>query len=84
MVEIGARVGAIQKADNEEVYLYGFGIYQGDEIPSRGYLKDMGVKNPKILLDNGQTIWGFECWWGEEEKIKRIIGERKIIDIYAR
>lgn len=26
-------------------------------------------KNPKIELDNGDVVWGAECWWGPEDKI---------------
>lgn len=22
-----------------------------------------GAPNPKITLDNGDVIWGYECWW---------------------
>lgn len=24
--------------------------------------------NPKIELDNGDIVWGYQCWWGPEEK----------------
>jgi hypothetical protein len=37
--------------------------------------------NPKIVLDNGETVWGCECWWGPEDKIKNMIGEREIVSI---
>lgn len=26
--------------------------------------------SPRIRLDNGKTIWGCECWWGDEEKFR--------------
>jgi hypothetical protein len=26
------------------------------------------IKNPRITLDNGEIIWGMECWWGPFEK----------------
>lgn len=27
-------------------------------------------ENPRIKLDNGGYCWGFECWWGPEDKTK--------------
>tara|TARA_B100000614_G_scaffold258752_1_gene281829 strand:+ start:83987 stop:84508 length:522 start_codon:yes stop_codon:yes gene_type:complete len=27
--------------------------------------------NPYIELDNGQGVWGAECWWGPEEEFKK-------------
>lgn len=66
------RVGAIQKADETTVYMYGYGEYLGDaESP-------LGIPNPKIQLDNGDIVWGYQCWWGPEEKVKNMIGGRKI------
>lgn len=86
MEKIGDRVGAIQKADINEVHLYGYGVYQGQELPAKGAFDffgqdahELGIKNPKILLDNGNIVWGAQCWWGSEEKIKEAIGNRKII-----
>jgi len=34
---------------------------------------------PKITLDNGEVVWGPECWWGAEDKIKAMIGDREIV-----
>lgn len=75
---VGDRVGAIMKADAAEVHLFGYGVYQGDVLNDY-----MGVPNPKITLDNGGVVWGYQCWWGKEAKIKKIIGHRKVIDVPA-
>ena len=76
------RVGAIMKADKESVYLFGFGKYIGDEIPPENVNCLLsGVPNPKIELDNGKFVFGCECWWGSEEKIKSMIGDRKVIEV---
>ena len=73
MTEVGARVGAIQSADELEVRLYGYGVYDGDkEHP------DLGFPNPRITLDDGRIVWGCECWWGPEEKVKKLIGKRAV------
>lgn len=37
--------------------------------------------NPRIKLDNGQTVWGYECWWGEETRWQEWLGQRKIINV---
>lgn len=37
--------------------------------------------NPKLLLDSGKVVWGFECWWGSEEKIRDSIGSRRVVDV---
>lgn len=69
----GYRVGAILRADAAEVRLLGYGTYQGD-LPS-----PLGFPNPCIKLDSGGEVWGYECWWGDEEGIKNAIGNRKVV-----
>ena len=73
---IGQRVGAISHTDDKNVYVFGFGTYQGYEVPPED-IKFFGLPirhtNPKILLDSGKVVWGCECWWGDEESVKRTI-----------
>ena len=73
-LKIGERVGAISHADDDNVYFFGYGTYQGEEVPPPE-VKFMGMTmrnaNPKIVLDNGKVVWGCECWWGPEERINR-------------
>lgn len=40
---------------------------------------DALLKNPRILLDNGHHVWGCQCWWGPEEKIKKTLEGRNVI-----
>lgn len=81
------RVGAICDADKEEVRLFGYGVYEGDEVPPPGIqifgadLHALGHTNPKIKLDSGKVVWGCECWWGPEEKVKATIGARKVVEV---
>lgn len=77
---IGRRVYAVKNADEDNVYLYGFGVLEGYEIPS-GAVGDTaklalqsGNLNPKITLDSGETVWGCEIWWGPENQFNQ---ERK-------
>jgi len=82
--EEGERVGAILKATDEKVYLFGYGTYS-EEIPppdpqgKRGmvdFVHSANVTNPKLTMDDGTVVWGCECWWGREEEVKKFIGHR--------
>jgi hypothetical protein len=37
------------------------------------------MENPRIKLDNGKTVWGCQCWWGPEEKVKASIHGSRIV-----
>ena len=70
---IGDRIGAILSQD-EVVNLLGYGVYLGDEVPPPevgGF--NIGLPNPKLQLDNGDIVWGCECWWGDEKSVKKSI-----------
>lgn len=32
--------------------------------------------NPKIVLDDGEVVWGCECWWGPEAGYAQFRGAR--------
>lgn len=32
--------------------------------------------NPKIVLDDGEVVWGCECWWGPESAYPAFRGAR--------
>ena len=72
MQKTGDRIGAVLSASDGVVKLLGYGVYAGDEVPPRdgGWmaecLNDAGATNPKLVLDNGQVVWGCQCWWGSE------------------
>jgi len=72
------RVLAIRNGDaaTKTLYIYGAGIYVGDERPPNGTRTmfgpvdddyPAGLTNPRIDLDRGGTVWGCQCWWGPEE-----------------
>lgn len=73
-VKIGERIGAILSATNDTVSFLGYGKYVGNEVPP-----EFPIENPKLQLDNGQTVWGYQCWWASEYQTKQIIGNRKVI-----
>ena len=77
MYNIGDRVGAIQKTDDSTVFLYGYGTYLGIHVPPENI--GFGIPNPKIALDDGQIVYGLQCWWGTEERVQKMIGDRKVV-----
>ena len=83
MGEVNDYVGAVQKADDDTVWIYGYGKYVGDEVPCRGFLQKAQITNPCIVLDNGSKVYGFECWWGDAAEMKKFIGDRNIVEVAA-
>jgi hypothetical protein len=88
MTEIGARVGAISHTDDDgKVYFFGFGTYQGTAVPEEavGWMaeaaREVGLKNPKIVLDNGEVVYGCECWWGAEERVKEQLANKEVVPV---
>lgn len=68
---IGSRVGVILGTDNMVVNWLGYGTYQGEQIPPTGVGGyNYGLPTPKLVLDNGDVVWGCESWWGSEADIK--------------
>ena len=70
--QIGDRIGAILGTDGNVINFLGYGTYQGWTVPPKE-AGGLGFPNPTMLLDNGDTVYGFECWWGSEEKISNHI-----------
>ena len=81
---VGIRVGAMRSADKENVYLYGWGVYEGDFVPEEAagimaqIARDSGRTNPRIRLDDGSVIYGCECWWGPAVEVEASIQGREI------
>lgn len=83
---VGGRVVAISHSTNDEVFVFGLGVYLGDEVPGpeaggfAALARDLKRPNPKIQLDSGEIVWGGECWWGPEESFEKDYGGgRKIV-----
>lgn len=77
--KIGMRVGALKCAKMGFVEMYGYGVYEGDFVPPKetgGF--NIGIENPRIKLDNGDVVYGCECWWGEEVQFKKKFIEKAI------
>ena len=91
---VGARVGAIRNADINAVQLFGYGVYDGEHIAPFGplgctadqYRRITGramplVKDHRITLDDGRIVWGIECWWAPEDRVRSEIGGRPVIAV---
>lgn len=80
--KIGDRVGAMLSANDKQVHLIGFGTYQGDHVPPDdigGF--NIGLPNPKLVMDDGTVVYGCECWWGSEAAVRAKIGDREIVQV---
>jgi hypothetical protein len=84
----GERVGAVLSANQTEVKFLGWGIFEGREVPDGevggqmgDVLREHGVTNPKIKLDNGKVVWGCECWWGSEAEVKKMLEGRALVEV---
>lgn len=70
---VGERVGAIRDATPEKVFFFGYGVYEGRKMHPQ-----WGIENPCIKLDSGDVVFGIECWWGPEDKVRDSIGDREV------
>lgn len=87
-MEIGTRVGAIWKADADTIFILGYGVYSGEEIPKTAgnrLGRDMmrqEMKSPKIVLDSGKIVWGCECFFTPEAGLKKQVdGYKNVVTI---
>jgi len=76
----GDRIGAIlSRNEDGSINLLGYGVYAGDCIPAEAVgfmadgLKAAGAVNPCMKLDNGDVVYACECWWGPEDRIRKMI-----------
>lgn len=51
----------------------------GDTVPPEnvgGF--NFGNPNPTLKLDSGITVYGCECWWGQEKAVKNSLMGKEI------
>ncbi|MFZ2486873.1 MAG: hypothetical protein WAZ19_02025 [Anaerolineae bacterium] len=84
----GDRVGAIKGKTEEGIEFFGYGVYVGDHVPDKShgtpgswleFLHSSELVNPKIELDNGQVVYGIECWWGSESAIREQLDGQNVV-----
>ena len=69
--KIGSRVIALLGVEKGVVLSFGKGVYAGDfPLPPEAGGFNLGQINPRIDLDGGKVVWGCECWWGPEDKVR--------------
>jgi len=82
--KVGDQVGVIASYVDGKLELFGFGTYQGSSVPETDEvmlwgapLKELGIESPCILLENGEKLYGCECWWGPTEFVQKYIDAAK-------
>lgn len=76
MVNVGDRVLAIRNAGDGKAYIYGYGTYDGEHKPP-----GFPIENPRIKLDNGNFIYGYQCWWGSAKLMDKKLAGMEIIEV---
>ncbi len=85
--KVGDRVLAVRDSSETQANVYGAGVYAGDEVPDSApgemgaMLREAGVSNPKIVLDNGKVVWGCECWWGAEDLLRKRLAGKNVVEV---
>jgi hypothetical protein len=70
-------VVAIRNEDDTNVYLYGYGQHAGEEPPPGWF-----IPVPKIILNDGEVIWGYQCWWTPArgpDRVRRLFPGKKVV-----
>ena len=76
LLTLGTRVGVMLCYDLHTVYFFGYGTYvgRGEPLEAVGPAAELACLNgrgdDKIVLDNGQAIYGCECWYADETAMK--------------
>lgn len=76
MAKVGDRVVALLSSNQHVIRSFGEGVYDGDfdvEVAP-----GVVIPNPRITLDTGEIVWGFECWWGPAAFFKDFVGNRTV------
>ncbi|MEG0063013.1 MAG: hypothetical protein RR740_00270 [Pseudomonas sp.] len=80
-VKVGDRVGAFLSATDKEVQFLGYGVFEGEYIVPKDVnpvLHQACHANPRIKLDNGDVVWGCECYWGNESGVEAYVSKLEV------
>lgn len=88
-MKIGDRVGAVSgNMPTGVVEIFGFGVYEGKhpvDPLAVGYIANIhraaGTKSHRIRLDSGETIYGCECWFDHEDRVKAKLASFRTAEI---
>jgi hypothetical protein len=88
--KVGSRVVAIAFASPVEVLVYGHGTYRRDEVPgpaAAGFVcavcRERGHAVPRLELDNGEVVWGPECFLSSEAEFEHDERRVRLADLHA-
>lgn len=56
-------------------------VTDADEREMRIAMYERLSQNPLLKLDNGDQVWGRECWWGDEDVVRERIADAPIIHV---
>ena len=63
------KVIAISHIKDGKIFSFGEGTIIENQVPDKEPFNTIGLKNLCIKLNDGSYVWGFECWWGEKERM---------------
>lgn len=66
----GGRVGVILSTSDTEIVMLGYGTYLGNFNPTSEGVDGPNALIPKVRLDSGRIVWGFQMYWGAEELVR--------------
>lgn len=77
-MKVGDRVGAVSgNLPTGAVEIFGFGVYEGEHPVDplavgmvAAIHRAAGTTSPRIRLDSGETIYGCECWFDHEDRVR--------------
>ena len=86
--EVGDRVAVFTHATPDEVYLLGYGAYQGYQpviADAVGFIceaqREINAPGTCLQLDDGRKVYGSECWWCSATKAEEWIRGRKVVPV---
>lgn len=83
---MGINAAATGASTWEEYDRFMVGFLTGDGVTEEEAKRAVGDSralkvNPKIVLDSGAVVWGAECWWGPEDKMRAVIAGRRVVEV---
>lgn len=45
-----------------------------------GRLRSIAL-NPKIELEGGGEVWGYQCWWGAADRFEEMVKGRRVVQV---
>lgn len=79
------RIVAVSHADDDKVFIFGYGRYLGVETPPLTLIQYHPLASQlfhngthKLVMDNGTIVWGHQCFWGLAEGFDEWVAGREV------